>query len=93
MILQTIDGMYLAEFMMLMITRIKWVVSKLNKNTLEVKFWTDFELIKGLNEWDDAYRVIPQPTAWPYQEDMVEPIDIQKQQDIDINRLNDDRNI
>ena len=60
------------------------MVSKLNKNTLEVKFWTDFELIKGLNEWDDAYRVIPHPTAWPYQEDMVDPMYIHRQQDIDI---------
>ena len=43
------------------------------KNTLEVKLNSDFELIKGLNECDDAYRVIPHPTARPYQEDMVDP--------------------
>ena len=44
-----------------------------------------------MNEWDDAYRVIPQPTAWPYQEDMVDPMYIHTQQEcnsFDIYRFN-----
>ena len=45
----------------------------LAKDTCVAKLNSDFELIKGLNECDDAYRVIPQPTARPCE------VDIQKQ--------------
>ena len=34
-------------------------------DTLEDKLNSDFELIKGLNECADAYRVMPHPTALP----------------------------
>ena len=34
-------------------------------DTLEDKLNSDFELIKGLNECTDAYRVMPHPTALP----------------------------
>ena len=44
-----------------------------SKDTCVAKLNSDFELIKGLNECDDAYRVIPQPTARPCE------VDIQKQ--------------
>ena len=34
-------------------------------DTLEDKLNSDFELIKGLNECADAYRVMPHPAAVP----------------------------